>query len=111
MEAEGQLRIREISVRYSVGDQLYELRIPDTTSIKSIYLDRDEAEQAKESFPDSDDFIEVSPTGKDWDRHERLHASIESLQHVGRLAWTVDHTRTNLCIHDENCMWFCMRTT
>lgn len=106
----GPFRIREITIRYTVGEELFELRIPDSTKIKSIYLDHEEAERAKESFPDSGDFIRILPTGGDWSQTEGLSDSLQSLEHVGRLAWTVDHTRTALCIHDEDCMWYCMRT-
>ena len=112
-----QLRIRDITIRYTVGQDYYRLVIPTTTTINTIFLDREEAEAVKAAMGDDwgSETVEISPRGSDWaavDKRERgiIARNVASLEHIGRLAWSPHHCKTNLCVHEEGCMMVCMKT-
>lgn len=108
------IRIRQATIEYEFDGRLFKLTIPVTTAINSIYFDHAEADIAREAIGSEwGEPKRLDPDGSNWadlDREgRRLSLNVESLEVISQVAWSAEHTKEALCIHDERCGWYCVR--
>lgn len=119
MADQDDLRVLEVTIRYEFDGRVYELTIPDTTRVNAIFLDRDEASSVRQLgvehglWEDRGSPVHLHPAGGNWAEVNQQHqgavaANLERLEEVPAPIWSAEHTKRDVCVHDERCMWFCL---